>query len=404
MKLETDTMNATERALAIINHEEPDRVSTYIMGIPPYSKCYKEFLEREDEIFGDGSWGDDDDNILLTPMGDYTLKYYFGADIEMTGIGIITGFRNLLLDADGSVNEDPAALSNLPKGTEARYVSYFGTISGIKILPTGDRYTWYLDGFLKKKEDALAWYDRYGWPHEKPVDRARVKEYKQFQKEFGDRIFLIPQIGGVQLYESTWVIMGQARWAYYCRKDPDYIHKLIDSRKEAQLKILDEIAKYDPKIIFGGDDMGQKGRPLISPAMYRKFFKEPYKEIFKKVHEELGAKIFNHSCGNIVELLPDMIDAGLDGWQSLEPASGIDHEMVKKKYGDRFLLVGGIDSREISFGSKESIQRHIKQQIKRMGKGGGYIAGPTHDFLTETPLDNCLAMRDAIQEFGKYPL
>jgi len=221
--------------------------------------------------------------------------------------------------------------------------------------------------------------------------------------QFGDRMYIIPQIGGVQLYESTWVIMGQSRWAYYCRKDPDYIHRLIESRKEVQLRILDELKRLKPQIIFGGDDMGQKGRPMLSPEMYRKFFQKPYKEIFDKVHE-MGALIFNHSCGNIVELLPDMIDAGLDGWQSLEPASLIDHAALKKKFGDKLLLVGGLDSREISFGTKESIENHVKTQIHAMAKGGAYICGPTHDFLTETPLENVLHMRDAIHKYGKYPI
>jgi uroporphyrinogen decarboxylase len=118
----------------------------------------------------------------------------------------------------------------------------------------------------------------------------------------------------------------------------------------------------------------------------------------------MGAIAFNHSCGNITELLPDYIEAGLDGWQSLEPASLIDHVALKKKYGDKFLFVGGLDSREISFGTKDSIRKHVRSQVRAMGNGGGYIPGPTHDFLTETPLDNCIAMRDAVQQEGKYPL
>jgi uroporphyrinogen decarboxylase len=77
---------------------------------------------------------------------------------------------------------------------------------------------------------------------------------------------------------------------------------------------------------------------------------------------------------------------------------------LKKKYGDTFLFVGGLDSREISFGTPKSVHAHVREQILKMGKGGGFICGPTHDFLTETPLDNCLAMRDAIQQEGNYPL
>ncbi len=403
MILPDDSMNATERVEATINFQEPDRVPTYIMGIPPYSRCYKEYVEKEDELFGEGGWGDNDENILLTPLGDYTMKYYFGADVEMLGIGIHTDFSKKVLDEDDNIIEDTSIEKELEKKDVVRYVDYFGKINGVKRLPSGERYNWYLEGYLKKKEDILDWYETYGWCADKNTSTAQVDAYKRFKKEFGDRLYLIPQIGGVQLYESLWVIMGQARFAYYCRKDPDLIKKLINDRKQAQLNILDELKKYDPMVVFGGDDMGQKGRPLLSPRMYKKFFKEPYSEIFNKVHNELGAKIFNHSCGNIEDLLPDAIEAGLDGWQSLEPASLIDHRRVKQKYPN-FILCGGLDSREISFGTEESIQKHVKEQIMKMGGGGGYICGPTHDFLTETPLDNCLAMRDAIQECGHYPL
>ncbi len=291
----------------------------------------------------------------------------------------------------------------IPAGKEYKYLSPSGTINGIKILPSGEKYNWYIDGYLQKKEQAIAWYDEHGWLGEQPAGKAQASEYAAFQKSHGDKIYLVPQIGGVQLYESLWVIMGQARFGYYCRKDPEYIKRLVDDRKNAQLNILNELARYKPEAVFGGDDMGQKGRPLMSPEVFRTFFKPAYAEIFKKIHD-MGAIAFNHSCGNITELLPDYIEAGLDGWQSLEPASNIDHAALKKKYGDRFLFVGGLDSREISFGTPGSIKRHVRDQVLKMGKGGGYIPGPTHDFLTETPLDNCIAMRDAVMSEGRYPL
>jgi hypothetical protein len=402
MKLDTDTMTATERVLATIHHEEPDRAPCYVMGIPPYSKCFKEFEDREERGELDDFFNNDK-NIMITPIGDMTLKYFFGADVEMTGISVQgKGRPNYIVNEDGSINPDPEAFAKLPAGTETRYTDG-AQVHGIKILARGDRYTWYLDGFLKKKEDAIKFYDEHGWYADFPVNKANVNAYEEFQAKFGDRLYLIPQIGGVQLYESMWVIMGQSRLAYYCRKDPDYIHKLVNDRKEAQLHILDEIARYKPAAVFGGDDLGQKGRPLMSPEMFRKFFKEPYREICTKIHD-MGAIAFNHSCGNITELLPDYIEAGLDGWQSLEPASLIDHAALKKKYGDTFLFVGGLDSREISFGTTESIHKHVQAQLRNMGIGGGYIPGQTHDFLTETPLDNCLAMRDAIQQLGTYPL
>ena len=80
MKLDSDTMNATERCTAIIHHEEPDRLPIYLMGFPPYSKVFKEFRAKENELF-DSDYGGNDDNILLTPLGDFTMRYFFGGEV-----------------------------------------------------------------------------------------------------------------------------------------------------------------------------------------------------------------------------------------------------------------------------------------------------------------------------------
>ncbi len=398
MKLDTDIMTATERVQATVRHEEPDRVPVYLMSIPPYSKTYIEWLAREDEIMD--AWTANDNNILLTPLGDFTLRYFFGADVETRGINIAPNYKTQYLDAEGNLTEDASSMEGLPERTT---VDYLGRIHKTVKLPTGHDYTWFHGGHLQTKDAVLAWYDRFGWPDEQKINPLDVPAFKAFDAQYGDRICMIPQIGGMQLYESSWPIMGIARWAYYCQKDPAFIARIIESRKNAQLKILDEIARLHPFAIFGGDDMGQKERPLMSPVTFRKFFFQPYKEIFDKIHA-MGAIAFNHSCGNIVELLPALTEAGLDGWQSLEPASGIDHALLKQQYGDNLLLVGGIDSSgELCFGTPKTIEEHVKKQLSAMAHGGGYIAGPAHDYLN-VPLENALAMRDALQKWGCYPL
>ena len=408
MKLDSDTMSAKERFETVIAHKEPDRIPIYLMGIPVYSRVHKELLKYHEKEFEE--FTDRDENLILTEIGDFTTRYYFGSEIEMESVGILNDYKRQLvvqtkdgfeLDKSGHTPEQRA--KDLKKGEVYYTVDYIGCVRGHVLLEEGDPYTWYVDGFLKTKEAVLDWYNTYGWPQDKPVNRANVDAYNSAVKKFSDRIAFVPEIGGMQLYESTWVIMGQSRWGYFCRKDPDFIKMLINSRKETQLNILDELVKYNPVAVFGGDDMGQKGRSMVGPPNFRKFFFEPYKQIFDKIHE-MGAIAFNHSCGNIVDLLPDYIEAGLDGWQSLEVQSMIDHAELKKKYGDKLLLVGGIDSSDIMcFGKPEDVRMHVEKQIKAMGKGGGYILGPTHDYLNVS-YDNAIAMRDACYEFGRYPL
>lgn len=408
MKFDSDSMSAKERFEMVISHKDPDRIPIYLMGVPVYSRVHKELLKYHEKEFE--KFTDDDKNLLITSLGDFTTRYYFGSEVEMETVGVRFDYMTQLvvptkdgfeLDRSGHTVEQRA--KDLKIGEQYFTVDYLGCVRGHVLLEGGDPYTWYVDGFLKTKEAVLNWYDTYGWPQDKPVNRADIDAFNSAVKNYSDRLAFVPQIGGMQLYESTWVIMGQSRWGYYYRKDPEFIKMLINSRKETQLKILDELLKLNPVAVFGGDDMGQKGRSMVGPAVFRKFFFEPYKEIFDKIHS-VGAIAFNHSCGNIVDILPEYIEAGLNGWQSLEVQSMIDHEDLKKKFGDKLLLVGGIDSSDVMcFGTPEDVKQHVKKQIKAMGKGGGYILGPTHDYLNVS-FDNAIAMRDACYKYGRYPL
>lgn len=393
-QLDTDTMGATERVLATINHEEPDRVPIYLMGMPDYSDFYQEFLRREsDPRLGFEAWTTDDANLKFTPFGDLTMPYFFGQECAHASVDIQGRFKKWI-DAEGQFIPQPE------DATEKRQVTYYGRLEGVKTLDNGLSYTWYLGGWLDRKEKLVAWFNEYGWPHEHKVRALDLQAYEAFQRDWSDQFCLHLAIGGAGLYEKTWFMMGQARFVYYARRDPAFLLRVINSIKQMQLNLIEEIKRARPAIVWCADDLGQKGRALMSPAFHRKFFGAARREIFAKVHEETDAKIIMHSCGNIVELLPDLVEWGLDGWQSMEPASEVDHAAVKRKFGDRMSFWGAIDtSRVLPFGTTAEICEHVRRQVERLGSGGGYVAGPAHDYLN-VPVDNAIAMRDAILEFG----
>lgn len=406
MHFPSDTMTAEERLRAIFNHEEPDRLPIYLMAVPAYSQTTREFRALGDDhcravldhpahaVRGDLAF-------LAEKPARFAFRHYLGAELQNYPVNLRPPprARACVLDARRQLIEDEDRARAAWAQPEGQYVDALGQVFGWRVLPGGYRYSWYVDGFLKTKRAVLDWHAERGWPDEWAVEPIDARAFHTFQRAYRHTFYLVPQIGRMQLFESSWPIMGHARWAYYSRKDPAFIHQVIASRKRAQLKILAEIARVRPAIVMGGDDLGQKGRALVSPRWFEEFLAEPYREICGRVHA-MGAKFFAHSCGNLEDLLPNVIAAGWDGWQSLEVAADVDHARVKRKYGDALVLVGGLDStRELAFGTPATVERHVRAQIRAMSKGGGYVPGPAHDYLN-VPLENALALRDAVYRWG----
>jgi uroporphyrinogen decarboxylase len=150
------------------------------------------------------------------------------------------------------------------------------------------------------------------------------------------------------------------------------------------------------------DDMGQKDRPLLSPKAFEEFIAPAYKELIDMAHKR-GAFFWLHSCGNITELLPTLVKCGLDVWQTLEPASGVDLAGVKERFGDKMTFAGAIDySRTVPFGNPAEIDAHVRKVLKAGMPGGGYIAGPSHDIM-DVPLASVIQARDLVKKLGVYP-
>nr|MDO8118149.1 uroporphyrinogen decarboxylase family protein [Candidatus Sigynarchaeota archaeon] len=329
MILPTDTMGATERFETIIHGGVPDRIPIHMMGIPEYSTTHIQFLAKEEDLVEHDPFFQDERNMLFTPLGDKTREFYFGAEDTVYSTGYDKEFEKLL-DNDGKIITDPDIEARYRKKPEGQFVNYKGRRNGWKMLETGHKYTWYIDGFLKRKEDIISWFDEHGWPHQLPMRKIDVMAVNEFRSRFGDRMFLNGGINRSGLFEETWFMMGMDAFARHCMTDPDLIHRVVNAALQADLNAVDLLKPLHFSCIYMSDDLGQKGRPLLSPRMFRKFFFEPYKALFGAMHD-IGARIFLHSCGNVFELLPLLIEAGLDGWQSMEVPAEIDHAAVKKQ-------------------------------------------------------------------------
>jgi uroporphyrinogen decarboxylase len=197
--------------------------------------------------------------------------------------------------------------------------------------------------------------------------------------------------------------MTLLRFAYYTRKDPNFIHTVMDEYTKVNIEIIKRLSEAGVDIITFGDDLGYKENQFFSMKIFREFILPYHKKIYQ-VCKKRGVLIVLHSCGKVDPFLPDLVDAGLTCIQSLEATAGVDLKGLKESLGDRLCFMGGLDSSGvITYGSPKDVEENVRKTIKDAGSGGGYFVGPSHDILN-IPWDNILAMRAAIEKYRKYPL
>jgi len=156
-------------------------------------------------------------------------------------------------------------------------------------------------------------------------------------------------------------------------------------------------------IMVSGADFGTQNGPFISPDMYREFYKPFHKKINDWIHTHTPWKTFYHSCGSIVAFLDDFVEAGVDILNPVQTsAKDMDPKMLKEKYGDKLVFWGGgVDTQKtLPFGSPEEVRKEVAERCRTFGKGGGYVFNTVHNIQSKVPIDNLLAMFQAVREFS----
>jgi uroporphyrinogen-III decarboxylase len=176
--------------------------------------------------------------------------------------------------------------------------------------------------------------------------------------------------------------------------------KVTDFYLGSSERIFDEAGDLID-VFFIGNDFGSTTGPLIGPELFDRFIAPCLRRLIDLGHSR-GFKVMLHCCGGFRPLIPLMIRDGLDALHALQPhCAGMDPAGLKRDFGERLLLNGAIDSQSVLIeGSPASVREETLRTLAIMAPGGGYVAGASHDYLLEeTPLENVLAMFDAIREY-----
>jgi uroporphyrinogen decarboxylase len=198
---------------------------------------------------------------------------------------------------------------------------------------------------------------------------------------------------------------------------PDFYMRLVDDPEVVEAVFRHVVDVYETvsrrsfeaargaiDVFFIGNDFGTQTGPIIGPGLFARRVLPHLARLIDLGHE-FGLRVMLHCCGGYEPLIPSLIAAGLDGLHAIQPCSrGMDLRRLKAEYGERILLNGAIDSQHVLIeGDPVLVRAKTREVLEILKPGGGYVAGASHDtILEETPLENVLAMFDAIREFGSY--
>lgn len=198
----------------------------------------------------------------------------------------------------------------------------------------------------------------------------------------------------------SWM-MGTETTLIAMMEEPELIEDIIGTYLDRCMKLFERIwdAGYKFDEIYWPDDMGYRGTTFFSPAMYREIVKPFHKKAVDWAHER-GIYARLHSCGNIMTLVDDILDTGVDGLNPLEVKAGMDALKLKREHGDRLLLHGGINA--VFWDDTEAILEEIQQKVPVLKEGGGYIFASDHSIPNSVPLGNMKRIIAEVKKQGSY--
>jgi uroporphyrinogen decarboxylase len=241
---------------------------------------------------------------------------------------------------------------------------------------------------------------RFPWPRfDEPW---RLKRFEEGVEELHGRGLAV--IGAIQMMSAMAEYMrGQEKYWPGLLEAPEYTEFLLDTITEIRCHQARETARAGADVIWTSESLGNQAGLVISAKMWRYWYKERLRRIFAAAREgRPGIPIFMFGDGNFEELVPDLIDIGVDILGPVAPEY-VDPALWKERYGDRLAFWGTISTQNtLPHGTPDDVRLEVKQRMETVGRGGGLCIGPTHRIMPEVPWENLVALYEAIDEYGSY--
>jgi uroporphyrinogen decarboxylase len=189
--------------------------------------------------------------------------------------------------------------------------------------------------------------------------------------------------------------------------NPELAQMIIDRVLEIHLQVYDMFLQaVGPYVLMveTGDDLGAQNNLLISPKLYRQFIKPAQTKMNALIKDRAPhARIFMHNDGALYDIIPDLIESGVDVLNPVQPsAKGMESERLKQDFGDRLIFHGAVDQ-PAQEGSEEDIRAEVRKRIDALAPGGGYVLS-TCNHILDAPPENVVAMFEEARTYGRYPI
>ncbi len=242
--------------------------------------------------------------------------------------------------------------------------------------------------------------EKYRFPD--PLAEHRFELAKRVIETYGEDYAIVGDLEAT-IFELAWNLVGLDRFLMDLFDEKAYVYSLVRKIAQFNKAIAIRLVELGCDMVWLGDDFGTQRGMMISPQMYRTVFKPLQADIIegmKNVNPEII--VAYHSCGAIGPIIDDLIEIGVDVLNPIQPqAEGMDLGELKKKYGDKLAFFGCIDVQgTLPHGTAHDVYEEIKELINKGGGDGGLILAPAHNIQPDTPLENIVAMYDAVRRYG----
>lgn len=384
-------MTPRERVLAALNHREPDRVpldlgTTFVTGI--HRIAYANLCEAL-------GMTDLEEQPLLDPFQQLAMPH----EEVLRELGVDT--RSVYLKLPGRALENPSEderylysldswglKRRMPKDGGLYYDMFEHPLAGAETVEDVEAYDW-PDPLLSLDLDAF---------------EAACREIKAS----GDYPVIVGGYGSGMLELVLWLQGYDQGYMNLLINRPvtEAILERVTEIKVAYAQAVLERVGLFVDVFYNGDDLGLQHAPMIR----REWFRELLAPRYVTYHEAIKAgapqaKIFFHTCGSVVDLLPDLIETGIDILNPVQVnAAGMDDTAeLKRSFGDAVTFWGGIDTQQVlPGGSPQQVRDEVRRRIDDLAPGGGYVLNSVHNIQADVPPENVLAMVEALDEHGWY--